>query len=88
MDNNWLDLVIVHRLAARFSDVAGLYAYALNKDGEILTDITGDPAESSRLLDIVGRDTLENLYHRVSDSDMEIQAIEETAVPNRYLSGS
>ncbi len=88
MDNNWLDLVIVHRLAARFSDVAGLYAYALNKDGEILTDITGDPAESSRLLDIVGRDTLDNLYHRVSDSDMEIQAIEETAVPNIHIAAT
>lgn len=82
-----LDLVIVHRLAQRFSDVAGIYGYALNRNGEVISDITGDSTENKKLLDLVGQDALDNLYHRVSDSDLEVQAIEETAIPNIRIAG-
>lgn len=77
-----LDLVIVHRLAARYSNVAGVYMYALNRNGETISEITGEPEESARLIEAVGKATLDSLYHRVSDSDLEVQAIEETSIPN------
>ena len=88
MEDNLLDLVIVHRLAARYCEVAGLYMYGVNKDGEIFSEITGEPDECERLIELVGKDTLDNLYHRVSDSDMEVQAMEDTVVPNIRIAAS
>ncbi len=88
MEDNLLDLVIVHRLAARYCEVAGLYMYGVNKDGEIFSEITGEPDECKRLIELVGKDTLDNLYHRVSDSDMEVQAMEDTVVPNIRIAAS
>ncbi len=87
VEKNMLDLVIARRLGSRFSNVAGVYMYGLNHDGEVTIDVTGDPTESSRLLDMIGRDALDELYHRVSDSDLEVQAIEETVIPNVRAAG-
>ncbi len=82
-----LDLVIVQRLSTRYSEIAGFYMYGLNRDGEIISEMTGDPEESRILLDLVGRDSLDALYHRVSDSDIEVQAIEDTKIPNVKIAG-
>ena len=82
MDSNVLDLVIVNRLAERFSKVTGVYGYAISQDGKIISSITGNETESNRLMDLVGRGRLDALYHRVSDSELEEQALEETLIPN------
>ncbi|MCQ2520135.1 MAG: hypothetical protein MJ107_06355, partial [Lachnospiraceae bacterium] len=82
MEKSMLDLVIVHRLSARFSKVAGMYMYALNQNNEIISEITGDPAESKKILNLIGDECLDALYHRVADSELEVQAVEDTLIPN------
>lgn len=87
LDKSMLDLIVVHRLSARFSDISGVYMYGLNQDGEIISDITGDEHESKRLIGLIGNDCLDSLFHRLSDSELETQAIEETSVPNVNIAG-
>ncbi len=76
------DLVIVQRMAFRYSNVAGVYMYALNKNGHVIVDMTCDKAERDRITALVGEDTLESLFHRVADDELEVQVIEDTVVPN------
>lgn len=82
MKTNMLDRVIIHRIAARFSNVAGVYVYGLDRNGESLSDVTGKAGEADRLMNLIGRDNLDELFHRVADSELEVQAIEETVIPN------
>ncbi len=83
-----LDLMIVRRMALRYSKVANLYLLAYNSQGEILCEMTGDPAENKKLLDYIGQDRLEALYTRVATDDLEVQATEDTAVSNIKIAGS
>ncbi len=81
------DLVIVQRMAVRYSNVADVYMYALNKKGEVICEITCDRKEKDRLFDLVGEERLDALYHRVSDDELEVQAIEDTPIPNIKIAG-
>ena len=83
-----LDLMIVRRMALRYSKVANLYLLAYNAQGEILCEMTGDPAENKKLLDYIGQDRLDALYTRVATDDLEVQATEDTAVSNIKIAGS
>ncbi len=81
-DGSGLDRVIVQRMAFRYSGVAGLYMYGLNGNGEIISEMTGTQQENRKLLDFVGKEQLDMLYHRVADDDLEVQALEDTSIPN------
>ena len=83
-----LDLMIVRRMALRYSKVANLYMLAYNSQGELLCEMTGDPAENSRLVDLIGQDRLDALYQRVATDDLEVQATEDTHIANIKIAGS
>ncbi len=82
-----LDIMIVKRMALRYSKVAGLYMVGFNSKGETLCELTGEAAENKKLLEYIGRDTLEALYERVSGDDLEVQAMEDTCIPNIKVAG-
>lgn len=81
------DLLIVKRMAIRYSKVADIYMYALNQRGEIICEMTGDPLENKKLTDFIGTEQLEALYERVSSDDLEVQAIEDTCISNIKAAG-
>jgi len=82
-----LDLMIVKRMAIRYSKVANVYMYGLNADGEIICELTGDPSENKKLKELVSSDQLEALFARVSGDDLEVQATEDTCIPNIKVAG-
>lgn len=82
-----LDLMIVRRMALRYSKVADIYMYGLNSKGEIICEFTGEAQEQKRLLDLIGEEQLQALFERVSGDDLEVQALEDTCVPNIKAAG-
>lgn len=82
-----LNLMIVKRMALRYSKVGNVYMYGFNGRGEVLCELTGEPLENKRLLDLIGEEQIEALYSRVSTDDLEVQAIEDTCVPNIKVAG-
>lgn len=82
-----LDIMIVKRMAIRYSKVANLYMVGFNSKGETLCELTGESAENKKLLEFIGRDILESVYERVSGDDLEVQALEDTCIPNIKVAG-
>lgn len=82
-----LDLLIVKRMALRYSKVANLYMYGLDSCGEIICEMTGDPVENKKLKDFVGNERLEALFDRVTADDLEVQAVEDTGIANIKIAG-
>ena len=85
--NLTVDLMIVNRMALRYSKVANLYMVGFNSRGETLCELTTEPSEGKKLINLIGQDTLDNLLARVSGDDLEVQALEDTCVPNIKVAG-
>ncbi len=85
--NLTVDIMIVKRMAIRFSKVANLYMVGYNSRGETLCELTAEPSEDKKLIDLIGREVLQNLYERVSGDDLEVQALEDTCIPNIKAAG-
>lgn len=82
-----LDIMVIKRMAVRYSKVASIYMYGVNAKGETLCELTGEPAENRKIVELVGRENLDALYERVSGDDLEVQAIEDTRIPNVKIAG-
>ena len=80
-----LDRVIVERMAFRFCEVVGIYAYGFDSKGNLICEMTGDDKDNRRLKELVGEEQLDAIFHRVTDNDLEVQAVEDTRVPNIKL---
>lgn len=66
----------------RFCAATGLYAYCVDSTGTSITQMSGNEQDIKRIKDIVSERQFQALFHRVADSDLEDQAVENTAVPN------
>ena len=85
--NLTVDIMIVNRMALRYSKVANLYMVGYNSRGETLCELTAEPSEGKKLINLIGQDILDNLYERVSGDDLEVQALEDTCIPNIKVAG-
>lgn len=85
LSRDTLDLSVVERMALRYGKVAQIYVCAMDQYGEKLTRYSGNEKEVERILDAVGKNSIDEIYHRVADSELETQAVEETSVPNVFL---
>lgn len=86
-DNSLLDEEVVKRMARRYSEVSDIYMLGLNGSGDMICEMTGNDSENTKLVDYVGTEQLDDLFHRVTDDDLEVQAFEETAVANIRIAG-
>lgn len=68
-----------------FCGLAHVFACCVDAKGTPLTDFSGSPDETARVLKAVDKEQLQNMLFRVSESTLEDQAIEETAYPNLRL---
>ncbi|WP_024865834.1 hypothetical protein [Butyrivibrio sp. FCS014] len=69
----------------RFCEMAGVYALCISADGTRLTEFSGNPHEVQIIRKYVSDIRIHNIYKRVSDSDLEDQAVEITEIPNLIL---
>ena len=69
----------------QFCDMAGVYAMCLDARGVPCTEMSGNPHEVQIIKKYVNDVRIHNIYQRVSDSELEDQAVESTEVPNLVL---
>lgn len=81
-DNALFDVAVVQRMAFRYSLIADIYMYACDSNGDILCDVTGTKEENQRIVSLIGEEQLDDIFHRVTDDEMEVQAEEDTCIPN------
>ena len=68
-----------------FCAMAGVYAFCLNSTGEPFTTFSGNPSEIEIIRKYVTETRVREIFRRVSESDLEYQAVELTEVPNLKL---
>ena len=70
----------------RFCEMAGVYAQCLDENGVPLTEFSGNAHEIEIIKKYVTPIRIHNIFKRVSESDLEDQAVEITEIPNLRLS--
>lgn len=64
------------------AELAGIYLYCVDADGNAVTKLSGEPKEGERLLRLIGKENIEALYNRLCRSSLEDQIIEDTSYGN------
>ena len=64
------------------AELAGIYLYCVDADGNTVTKLSGEPKEGERLLQLIGKENIEALYNRLRRSSLEDQIIEDTSYEN------
>ncbi len=68
-----------------FCEMTNVFACCVDSRGVPLTEFGGIPEEKERILKVIDKEQLRNIWYRVSESTLEDQAIERTAYPNLRL---
>lgn len=76
------DLNILKKIQRRFCQVAGVFAFAMDEDGKMITDMSGDEEDVAILFDNIEMDTFLQVCNRVSGDSLEEQVIEDTNYDN------
>nr|MCR5101184.1 diguanylate cyclase [Butyrivibrio sp.] len=79
--------LMLDKIQKRFCDMAGVYACCLNSEGERITEFSGLTAETEFIKQYVTEERIKGIYDRVTESELEDQAVESTDVPNLKLAG-
>ncbi len=69
----------------QFCEMAGVYAMCLDPKGNYFSHFSGNPREVKIIQKYVTDVRIHNIYKRVSESELEDQAVEITEVPNLKL---
>ena len=69
----------------KFCEMAGVYALCLDANGNPLSSFSGNPHEIEIIKKYVTEIRMHNIFTRVSESELEDQAVEITEVPNLRL---
>ncbi len=75
---NWQDL---------FCKVEKVYACCYDEFGNQLTKFSGDETEVAKIRAVVSDEQIQSMFRRVSESQLEDQALETTEVPNLEMAG-
>lgn len=69
----------------KFCEMAGIYAFCLDAKGNQLSSFSGNPREVQIIQKYITDVRVHNIFKRVSESELEDQAVEITEVPNLKL---
>ena len=69
----------------KFCNMSSVYMMCLDAEGVPYTEFSGNTHEVEILKKYITPIRIHNIYRRVSESDLEDQAVEVTEVPNLYL---
>ena len=64
------------------SSVTNLFMFCVGSDGNRITEMSGDPLETKRILGLVDENQIISVIGRVLGTSLEEQVIEDTAYPN------
>ncbi|MDO4965497.1 MAG: EAL domain-containing protein [Lachnospiraceae bacterium] len=64
------------------SSVTNLFMFCVGSDGNRITEMSGDPLETKRILGLVDENQMISVIGRVLGTSLEEQVIEDTAYPN------
>ena len=64
----------------KFCAAVGVYAFCMDSDGIDMTDVSGNERDKAVLARQIPREKLLSLFHRVSESSLEDQAVEDTEI--------
>ena len=70
------------RLQEEFCALENIFAFAMDEDGKMLTEMSGAKEEVSIIYEKVGMDTFYNAYKRVTSNALEEQIVERTTYEN------
>ncbi len=71
-----------------FFESQKVYGYCLDGEHQFQTEFTGMDSEKTKLMEAVTQDRIRRIIQRVSESELEDQAIESTDSPNVKLAAS
>lgn len=69
----------------KFCEMSGVYAMCLDENGSPMSQFSGNPHEIEIIRKYVTDVRIHNIFKRVSESELEDQAVEITEVPNLRL---
>ncbi len=72
----------VRRWQDSFAAMAGVYLCCLDAEGGRITDFSGDLLELPTIKKAVDEIHIKNIFQRVTEGDLEDQAVERTPIPN------
>ncbi len=72
----------LQRWQESFSAMSGVYLCCLNNRGEKVSDFTGNPLEIATIKKAVDEVHIQNIFQRVTEGELEDQAVERTMIPN------
>ncbi len=65
-----------------YAAMAGVYLCCLNENGERITEFSGNAMELSTIRKAVTEVHIRNIFQRVTEGELEDQAVERTPIPN------
>ncbi len=72
----------LRRWQDHFATMSGVYLCCLDKNGDKVTDFSGNSLELPTIRKAVDDIHIKNIFQRVTEGDLEDQAVERTQIPN------
>lgn len=69
----------------KFCSAANVYAYCMDSKGQPITEMSGKDTDTGKIKQAALAENIQGIYKRVVGSELEEQAVENTAVPNLRL---
>lgn len=76
------DIRDIQKLQDRFCEIANVFAFCMDANGNLITEISGMQEEAKLVRDCVSKDKLSELYARVAEGSLEDQIVEDTVFEN------
>ena len=82
IDPNIIDSKEVQKLQEKLCDVSNVFAFCTDSHGQWITELTGHSAGLEQIKKMITMERFHSMIHRVSESSLEEQIIENTEYPN------
>ena len=82
MIREMMDVETIQQMQDGFAGLANILIFGVDKEGNMLTRVSGNASDADRMLQVIGKQQLIRLYDRVSASSMEDQIVEDTEYAN------
>lgn len=77
-----LEFIDLQKVQDSFCRLTGCFMYALDNQGNKLTQISGNAQDADCILEAIGTEALQGVFHRLMDSPLEDQIVEDTQYAN------
>lgn len=77
-----VDLPNLNRVQQRFCRLVGIFAFCMDENGKMITEMSGKEDEVKRIYDKIGMESFLHAYYRICNHSLEEQVVEDTAYSN------